>query len=220
MKSSAGTAETPWAILANGAMPRTKRLLSRLRAAKRLVCCDGALAKALKMGLKPFAAVGDGDSLPRALAERMGSRWRKVEEQETNDLAKAVRFVLSHGAKHVDIFAADGKRPDHFLGNIFHLFDFNYGTARVDMLTDEGDFTVIRANVQRTLHVGTGMAVSVFAADSAANVESTGLEWPLGGVSLDTLWRGTLNRALADEITISSDRPLLVFLQKKKRATA
>ena len=73
-----------------------------------------------------------------------------------------------------------------------------------------GVFTV--ATNTRTYESTPGDAVSVFAPSHGTQATSVGLEWPLNGVPLDSLWRGTLNRATGAEFTISSNRPLIVYL--------
>jgi hypothetical protein len=48
-------------------------------------------------------------------------------------------------------------------------------------------------------------------------MESDGLEWPLAGVVFDTLWRGTLNRTVAQEFSLRTNRTVLVFRPHPKR---
>ena len=76
-------------ILANGAMPSHPVPLAIFAAAARVVCCDGAYAKALALGREPDLVVGDGDSLDDAQKTALGERFVLVAEQDTNDLAKA-----------------------------------------------------------------------------------------------------------------------------------
>ena len=54
-------------------------------------------------------------------------------------------------------------------------------------------------------------AVSVFAPLPDTHVTSRGLAWPLDGVDLSPLWRGTLNRTTASTFTLCTTRPLLLF---------
>lgn len=200
------------AILANGEFPESENVLRRLAASARIICCDGAAKTALKAGLRIDAVVGDGDSLDEDVKSRLSGLWHKVDEQDTNDLSKAFRFAVKEGAEHIEIFGASGKREDHLIGNIFHLIDFNAGKARVDMVTDHGFFTVVRAGERRTFTYPVGSAVSVFAPLSGTEVKSEGLRWPLDGLSLDTLWRGTLNRTESQTFAIHSTRPAIIFI--------
>ena len=84
-------------ILAAGDFPRAGGAAWRLLAgAKRVVCCDGA-AQAYRRRFKrePLAIVGDLDSLKGGRSG--GARIVHVAEQETNDLAKAVRWCAAQG---------------------------------------------------------------------------------------------------------------------------
>ncbi len=104
-------------ILANGSFPRRKCLLETLRAAARIVCCDGAASALLRAGLEPDLVVGDLDSLDPVLKKRFGKRLVHESEQETNDLSKAFRACMARGWTSIVILGAGGRREDHLLGN-------------------------------------------------------------------------------------------------------
>ena len=212
-------------ILANGAPPTHPVPLRLFREADRLIACDGAWRKALDLGRTPDAVVGDGDSLGEdgreALAQR-GIPFIGEEEQETNDLCKAFRHAVATGAEGdaVVILGATGRREDHALGNIFHLLDFAAAPreggsdrlpARVSMVTDFGTFEPVLPP-GGTWTASAGRSVSVFAPVPGTRMTSEGLEWPLEGVALDALWRGTLNRATGDTFTLRTTHPILLYL--------
>ena len=213
-------------ILANGAPPTHPVPLRSFREADRLIACDGAWRKALDLGRVPDAVVGDGDSLGEegreALAQR-GIPFIGEGEQETNDLCKAFRHALATGAEG-DVFVilgATGRREDHALGNIFHLLDFaavapreggaDRLPARVSMVTDFGTFEPVLPP-GGTWTAAAGRSVSVFAPVPGTRMTSEGLEWPLEGVALDALWRGTLNRTTGDTFTLRTTHPILLYL--------
>lgn len=204
------------AILANGALPEHPAARAALLSAARLVCCDGALAKARVLGREPDLVVGDGDSLTAEEKASLGARFVHVAEQETNDLDKAFRTVAArYGTAGVTILGAGGLREDHFLGNVFRLPDFAARAPDVEMVTDAGVFTVVRG--ARTYACRPGEPVSLFAPDPAARATSEGLEWPLDGVALDALWKATLNRTTGTSFTVRCDRPLLVYRPHAER---
>ena len=201
---------TVTAILANGACPEHPAARAVLVSAERLVCCDGALAKARALGREPDLVVGDGDSLTAAEKASLGTRFVHIAEQETNDLDKAFRTVLArYGAAGIAILGAGGLREDHFLGNVFRLPGFAMQAPDVEMVTDAGVFSVVTG--ERTYACRPGDPVSLFAPDPAARATSEGLAWPLGGVPLDELWKATLNRTTGTAFTVRCDRPLLVY---------
>lgn len=198
------------AILADGAPPTHPAARAAFDAASRLVCCDGAYRKARALGRLPDLVVGDGDSLSAADRAALGERFVSIAEQETNDLDKAFRTAVARfGGAGIVILGAGGLREDHFLGNVFRLPGFARAAPDVAMVTDAGTFTVVTG--ARRYACRPGEAVSVFAPDPAARATSEGLEWPLAGVSLAELWRGTLNRTTGTSFRLACDRPLLVY---------
>lgn len=203
------------AILANGAVPRCPMSRQILAEADLLVCCDGALATARALGREPNFVVGDGDSLSPADRDALDARFVHVAEQDTNDLAKAFRFVCSRASQplhtlHIALLGTTGLREDHTLGNIFRLIDFTATVPNTVLHTDTGTFEVVRD--ERTFAAQPGEAVSIFAPIPGTEVSSNGLKWPLDGVSLADLWAGTLNRATGHSFTLRTNgRPILVY---------
>ena len=198
------------AILANGAPPQAVQQ-KMLFAADKLICCDGAYRVAKVLNRVPDHVVGDGDSLSGADREELGARFVLRPDQDTNDLDKAFRFACETYPDHaVVILGASGFREDHFLGNVFRLFDFARRTSRpVSLCTDHGVFEVVAS--ERSFACAPGDAVSVFAVDPATHVTSSGLVWPLDGVAFENHFCGTLNRTSGDGFTLNPDRPILVF---------
>ncbi len=198
------------AILADGAPPAHPAARAAFDAAARLVCCDGAYRKARALGRMPDLVVGDGDSLAAEDRAALGARFVRLADQETNDLDKAFRTAVARfGGEGIVILGAGGLREDHFLGNVFRLPGFARAAPDVAMVTDAGTFTVVSG--ARRYACRPGEAVSVFAPDPAARATSEGLAWPLDGVSLAELWRGTLNRTTGTSFRLACDRPLLVY---------
>ena len=75
-------------ILANGLFPTAAVPLRLLREARCVVCCDGAACHWPQCD----AVVGDGDSVP----EELRNRLIQIDEQEDNDLTKATRYCGKH----------------------------------------------------------------------------------------------------------------------------
>ena len=200
-------------IIAAGEPPSgiaASRLAAEVAEGAIIVACDRPLPSAAFV-------VGDGDGLSASEKAALGIRLVIDREQDTNDLCKAYRFILSRfgGDRPLDarlsitIFGATGLREDHAIGNIFHLAEFETETIHVEMVTNSGTFTVIRE--RGSFAAVKGEAVSVFAPFPDTRVKSDGLEWPLEGVELYPPWKGTLNRACAGEVRIETSRPLIVY---------
>ena len=201
-------------ILANGSFPRRKCLLETLRAAARIVCCDGAAANLLRAGLEPDLVVGDLDSLDPALKKRFGKRLVHESEQETNDLSKAFRACMAHGWRSIVILGAGGRREDHLLGNASLLPLYAAAGADVRMETDYGTFLPVLKSASFRRPVGT--KVSVFSFHPEMPVTASGLKYPLDKLRLPFWWCGTLNETTAPEFSLTFDgrAPLLLYFPR------
>ncbi|MBO5904879.1 MAG: thiamine diphosphokinase [Kiritimatiellae bacterium] len=192
-------------ILAAGAFPKKGSQARRmLESAKRVICCDSA-ADMFRRHCKrePYAVVGDCDSVKGRFKTVV-----KIDEQDTNDLSKAVRFCRENGFEDVVILGATGKRDDHSLGNIFRALDFS-----LDVVTDYGWFTALKGS--KTYNVKPGVGVSIFAPDSKTKMTSKGLKWPLNGVKFENLYCATLNRTLGEEVSLTATERVYIYFSFK-----
>ena len=81
-------------IVADGEFPQHDKPLGYLKAAATIVCCDGSAEKLIRAGFIPDAIVGDMDSLDPNIAARFTDRIHQDNDQETNDLTKAVMWCV------------------------------------------------------------------------------------------------------------------------------
>ncbi len=206
-------------ILAAGDFPTHPVPLRALREADFVVCCDSAYRQWKEESGKwkekiPFVVVGDGDSLPEADKHALGDHWVQVDEQDYNDLHKAMAWAASQFTIHnsqFTILAATGRREDHTLGNISYLVTFaeEYPDADIEMLTDYGRFTAMTG--RRTFATFPRQQVSIFSMNPDQPIYGQGLRWPLVGFHARRWWQATLNEALGPEVTLQSDGWLVVF---------
>jgi thiamine pyrophosphokinase len=202
---------TETVILANGKFPDHPVPLSYLLNAKRIICCDGAADSLVDFGLEPFAIVGDCDSVNKKIADKYQDRLFRDNDQETNDLTKAVNWCSGRGYKNIVILGATGKREDHTLGNISLLVEYAKITT-VKMVTDAGTFfPILESNKIETQK---GQQVSVFSIDADTEVTSSGLKYKLVNKKLSNWWTATLNESEGDKFTLEFNTgPLIVFLK-------
>lgn len=211
------------AIICNGDFPKKEYPLYLIRSADHIVCCDGAAAAFMRHSRKifgyerrPDAVVGDLDSLPASLRDRLADLTVKVEEQDFNDLDKAFRHVVSAypEACGIHILGAGGKREDHTIGNLSYLMEYatRYPDLSVDMVSDWT--TAFAISDSCSFQVGEGRGVSIFTADNTLRIKSEGLHWKTDDVIFDNWWKASLNRADSDEVklTLSHRAPVLVIL--------
>jgi thiamine pyrophosphokinase len=189
-------------ILANGAFPRHSVPLSFLRKASRIICCDGATESLLEYGLEPDFIIGDLDSLSQELQQRYSHCLHHDDDQETNDLTKAVRFCAERQWNEITILGATGKREDHTLGNISLLADYaEY--VNIQLITDYGVFfPLLKSGCFESFR---GQQVSIFSLTPDTVFSFHGLKYPVTGQTLPSWWQGTLNEAIGNGFTIEMD---------------
>ena len=199
-------------ILADGEFPTHETPLSILKDNEYLVCCDGAAKKCIENGYIPDAIVGDMDSLDEDFKSRYKSIIHQSDCQETNDLTKAVEFVISNSPSEIVILGATGKREDHTLGNISLLMEYHLKhNIPIKMYSDYGLFIPLTST--STLECRKNSQVSIFALTPQSKLESKGLKYPIDNVKFDSWWKGTLNESLTDSFTISfNSGRIIIFI--------
>lgn len=193
-------------ILANGEFPKGKLALQILKDNKFLICCDGAINNLLKTNIKPNLIIGDLDSIDEKLKKDYSKILIEIEEQNTNDLTKAVNWCVANNYNEIEIIGATGKREDHTIANISLLAKY-IEQIKVQIITDYGVFTPITETTQ--FKSEKGQQVSIFALDTNVKISSRNLKYPLNNIHLEAWWMGTLNEAVDNNYTI--------ILNKKSR---
>ncbi len=196
-------------IVADGAFPVHEVPLGYLDNADIIVCCDGSAESLLNSGRTPDAIVGDMDSLSIDLKNRFADRIFIDDNQETNDLTKAVGWCHASGYNDITILGATGKREDHTIGNISLLAEYlEYMNVR--MVTDTGIF--IPFNKSCKIDSSPGQKVSVFSINPEIEITSAGLRYPLVNRKLKNWWEATLNEATGDSVELKFEGgAVLVF---------
>lgn len=201
-------------ILAAGDFPKMGSEGERLlKAANVVIACDSAAnTYRRKFGKWPTVTIGDMDSFTGG---ELPENFIKVDEQETNDLQKAIRHLTTFykmWSKDAIIVGATGKREDHTIGNIYRALE-----AGLKLVTDEGVFYPIRNEL--TLKTFLEQSVSIFAIDPETKMTSEGLAWPLEGVKFTAPYVATLNRTSAEHVRIQSTHPAYLFLANCPRTS-
>jgi len=198
-------------ILADGSFPVHEIPLNCLRNATHIICCDGSAGNLINSDLEPEAIVGDLDSLDDDIAVRYSDRLFRDDDQETNDLTKAVKWCASKGFDEIIILGATGKREDHTIGNISLLSDYSL-YIKVRMITDTGE--IIPLVKSGTISSFPGQQISVFTVNPFTKVSSEGLKYELKDLELHNWWRATLNEARGDSFSLTfTEGTLIVFLK-------
>ncbi len=203
-------------ILADGDFPTADYPLWLLREAEAVVCCDGALVKYLEFsgGKAPAAVVGDMDTLSEEIRNRYAEIVVKYDEQDYDDLVKAVRYSLSAypEVERIHILGATGGEEDLTVGNYGNLMEFgrSHPDIAFDLISDRT--TAFPLHDSGTFDCGEGRTVSVFSPDPTLRIASKGLAWPLDEVCFDNWWKGIRNRATEDRVALKFSHPAPVLI--------
>ena len=192
-------------ILANGDFPTHAVPLSLLENARHIVACDGAIANLTVSNgnRQAVVAIGDGDSVPKALRDRL----IQIDEQEDNDLTKATRYCLKQGWHKIAYLGATGKREDHTLGNVSLMVRYFLEMGLEPLLvTDYGWFVVRKGDSD--FESFPGQQVSIFNVNCEC-LASEGLKWQ--SYPYRQFWQGTLNEALSTVFSLHADGCYLVY---------
>ena len=197
-----------WILKGAGASPRVLVVLggagfdaARLRDeasdATALVAADSGAAFCLESGLMPDAVVGDFDSLPDAVREKIPpDRLHPESSTESNDLEKALAHVAARWGDDVDVLlaagvAAGGGRSDHTLANLGPLLREPH--ARVALVDGEGRLFALRHGRAAFADMA-GATLSVLPWTlHGVTVSERGVRWPLDRVKLLLGGRGISN---------------------------
>ena len=197
-------------IVADGIFPQHNIPLWYLKNAKRIVCCDGSVENLILAGMQPEAIVGDMDSLNDDLAKRFADRIFKDENQDINDLTKAVSWCIQKSYNDIVIVGATGKREDHTVGNISLLAEY-IKKVNVIMVTDTG----ILQPFLRSSEISSfpGQQVSIFSIDPDTEITSRGLRYPLSRTKIKNWWCATLNESAGDRFSLEFNGRVIVYLK-------
>ena len=198
-------------ILADGNFPEHEIPFGYLRNAARIICCDGSADNLVSAGFIPDAIVGDLDSVSDEVTEKYSDRLFPDQEQETNDLTKAVNWCIKRDYRDIVILGATGKREDHTIGNISLLTEYAR-EADVMMVTDTG---IIRPFLSScSFSTIPRQQISVFSANPEVEISSQGLRYPLNRKKLKNWWEATLNEATGENVELFFERGAVVVFIK------
>ena len=200
-------------IVADGTFPTHSVPLNYLRNAGRIICCDGSVSNLYNAGFIPEAIVGDMDSLSADMADRFADRIFRDDNQDTNDLTKAVAWCKDKSYKDLVIVGATGKREDHTIGNISLLADY-IKDVDVIMVTDTGIFIPLLKGSE--ISSFPGQQVSVFSIEPGTEITSYGLRYPLNHSKIKNWWCATLNEATGENFSLEfKEGQVIVYLKFK-----
>lgn len=178
-----------------------------------VVCADGGYNWA-KGKIKIDETVGDMDSVLGEVDPAPSVVYPKEKDQTDGELALERMLVLHAEGKidRVEIYGGDGKREDHFLGNLHLLYRFAKAGLPCTMYTNHSRLIAFEEGV--TLTGMKGETISLLPLGSAVEIQkTTGLKYGADNLTLAYgSCRGISNVAIDESVEITLKKGLLLCI--------
>lgn len=204
-------------IVANGEFLQKDDLM-RLMQDRCVIALDGALQRLLEYQLKPFAVLGDFDSVVLDdISETdyfQGIHVLKLHDQNHTDLDKAIDFVLQHDPKNITICCAQGGgRLDHSLQNLNLLRRHARLNISMTMLTPYSSIYYV-ANQQLLLTGEKGDNVAILGFPHG-RICTDGLDYDSQDLPVDYFGASSICNTLhAEQARVAVDGSVLLIVQR------
>lgn len=202
-------------LICNGNVPKAKFLRSIIKNYDAIACADGGANIAFKFGILPDFIIGDLDSIKQDVKkffERKNVKIIHDTDQDSTDIEKSVKFLLSRGFTHIDIASAIGDRIDHNLGNLSVLVNF-YAKAKLKIIDETMEIFFTKDKI--TFKTNKGDSISLIPLGLKADgVKTKGLKFKLNNETLIFSGRGVSNVAMGKRVSIEIKRGGLFVIRK------
>jgi thiamine pyrophosphokinase len=180
-------------IFANGNLSDTGLAVKIIRNDDYIVCADGGLKLALKLGITPRVVLGDFDSVSafdlKNIPEAKTEFIKFPKTKNKSDLELALDFIINQGYGSILIFGLLGDRIDHFVSNIFLLTEFSLKHINLDTHIYEGKTEIFIIRKKLKINGKKGDTVSIIPVKTALEcITTTGFKYIL---KQDTLFTGS-----------------------------
>ncbi|WP_373357077.1 thiamine diphosphokinase [Pseudoroseicyclus sp. CXY001] len=190
--------------LVGGGPVAAEALAAALALAPRLFAADGGADRALALGHRPEAVIGDMDSLSEPARAALAGRLVEVPEQETTDFDKALRLI---SAPLVIGLGLRGGRLDHELAGLSVLAAH---PERPCLLVGEEDLACL-CPPELAPDLPAGMDLSLFPL-TPCRCESEGLLWPTEGLFFEMGGRIGTSNEVAGQVRLRPDAPGMLLI--------
>ena len=194
-------------LVANGLQPKNEKILKVLTKASKIICIDNGYELINKLEITGDLLIGDLDSVNLSKVKKE-TKIIRDDDQNTNDLEKALNYCLNKKITEITILGATGGRDDQYLANILIAIDF-IDNLKIEILSDE--YSIKFSNGTKKFYCDPMSHISLISLDKNNIITTNGLKYDLINSKLSSSTHGISNIALKKEFTISSKMPLIVF---------
>ena len=194
-------------LIANGKKPKNKKIIEILKNAKNVICVDNGYELASELNITPSVVIGDLDSVDINKISK-DILIIKDEDQNTNDLEKALNYCLSKNIRDIILVGATGERDDQNLVTILVSLEY-IEQLNIEILSDL--YSIEFVNGERDFEVTPMREVSLISMDKENIITTQGLKYNLDKSKLSSATHGISNYSIGENFSISCSSPLIVF---------
>lgn len=197
-------------ILCDGDIPEKTIIERELSDSDLFIAADGGAYQVQKLDIQPDVIIGDLDSYK--ITGHETATVIKDEDQETNDLEKALSFALKKSADEVIVFGATGKRLDHTLKNLSVLLQFDPQFDSIVLIDNYAVMKIVQSPFKGTFEPGTILSLFPLSG-KVEGITTKGLKYPLKNEDLENGIRdGSSNEAIEKTVEIEFKKGDLLLL--------
>ncbi len=194
-------------LIANGKKPKNKKIIEILKNAKNVICVDNGYELASELNITPSVVIGDLDSVDINKISK-DILIIKDEDQNTNDLEKALNYCLSKNIRDIILVGATGERDDQNLATILVSLEY-IEQLNIEILSDL--YSIEFVNGERDFEATPMRKVSLISMDKDNIITTQGLKYNLDKSKLSSATHGISNYSIGENFSISCSSPLIVF---------
>ena len=204
------------AIIAKGTINNINFHKNLLKDVDIIICADGGVNNAKKIGVTPDFIIGDLDSADSSILDFYKNTKTKVikdTNQDKTDLELALSLAESLDPHEILILGAIGDRIDHTLANILCLNKIKPG-IKAQIIDDKNTVELVDKKID--IVGNKDDIVSVIPLTDVSGLSYTGLKWLVSNKHTKFGWFGISNRLTQNNATISLSEGKLLVIRVKE----
>ncbi len=203
-------------IIAKGTINNINFHKNLLKDVDIIICADGGVNNAKKIGVTPDFIIGDLDSADSSILDFYKNTKTKVikdTNQDKTDLELALSLAESLDPHEILILGAIGDRIDHTLANILCLNKIKPG-IKAQIIDDKNTVELVDKKID--IVGNKDDIVSVIPLTDVSGLSYTGLKWLVSDKHTKFGWFGISNRLTQNNATISLSEGKLLVIHVKE----
>lgn len=203
------------AIIANGYVRNSDFHRDLLKDTDIIICADGGVDNAKKIGVIPNYIIGDLDSASKSSIEffKDKSKIIKNDNQDKTDLELALSLAETLNPSEILIIGAIGNRIDHTLANIMCL-----DKIKTDIKAEIIDYKNIIQLVKNRIEINGKKddIISIVPITDVDNLCYTGLKWNVKSLYTKIGWFGISNRLTDEKAVIDFSKGKVLIIRVRE----